>query len=171
MDQYRSAARGLRITALDKSDPHSPEAITDLFRYRYNSNAVVTLVRVRGFYANQSQRTRQFFKIDENLVSKIQSLKYRIQQLYSENKSQKVFTPSTALKHNYRCLKCTYIKDYSQAIARSTAEKNPEGLKLAKNDHQHDRQSGRQITHLVAKIDVNLALLPRFRQVPIESPL
>ncbi|GFT33817.1 hypothetical protein TNCV_4383231 [Trichonephila clavipes] len=26
---------------------------------------------IRGFYANQSQRTRQFFKSDENLLSKI----------------------------------------------------------------------------------------------------
>ncbi|GFV86934.1 hypothetical protein TNCV_2198861 [Trichonephila clavipes] len=59
------------------------------------------------------------FKSDENLLSKIQSLKYRIQQQYSQNKSQKVFTPSTPLR---RCLKYTYIKDCSQAIARSTAE-------------------------------------------------
>ncbi|GFU48069.1 transposable element Tcb2 transposase [Trichonephila clavipes] len=74
---------------------------------------------IRGFYANQSQRTRQS---NENLLSKIQSLKYRIQQQYSQNKSQKVFTPSTALRHNYRYLKYTYMNDYSQAITRSTVK-------------------------------------------------
>ncbi|GFW32289.1 hypothetical protein TNCV_674481 [Trichonephila clavipes] len=46
-------------------------------------------------------------------------------------------------------------------------EKNPEGSELAKNGHQNDRQ----VTKLVAKNDANLALSPRFRQVPIESPL
>ncbi|GFW55835.1 hypothetical protein TNCV_122191 [Trichonephila clavipes] len=57
---------------------------------------------------------------------KIQSSKYRIQQQYSQNKSQKVFRPSTELRHNYQCLKYTNIKEYSQAITRSTAEyRNP----------------------------------------------
>ncbi|PRD27489.1 UNVERIFIED_CONTAM: hypothetical protein NCL1_35207 [Trichonephila clavipes] len=100
--------------------------------------------RARGFYANQSQRTRQFFKSDGNLLSKNQSLKYRFQQQYSHNKSQKAFTPSTALRHNYRCLKYTYIKDYSQAITRSTAEKNPESSEFTKN--------GRQLDHQVTKM-------------------
>ncbi|GFS87328.1 uncharacterized protein TNCV_422181 [Trichonephila clavipes] len=62
------------------------------------------------------------YKEEENLLSKIQSLKYRIQQQYSQNKSQKVFTPSTALRHNCQCPKYTYVKDNSKAIARSTAE-------------------------------------------------
>ncbi|GFU93440.1 hypothetical protein TNCV_2728271 [Trichonephila clavipes] len=70
---------------------------------------IVTLIRVRRFYADQSQRTRQLLKSDENLMSRKQSLKYRIQQQNSQNKYQKVFTPSTAIRHN------TYAKDYSQA--------------------------------------------------------
>ncbi|GFX97308.1 hypothetical protein TNCV_1076791 [Trichonephila clavipes] len=41
--------------------------------------------------------------------------------------------------------------------------KNPEGFELSKN--------GRHVTKLVAKNDANLALLPRFRQVPNKSPL
>ncbi|GFT40279.1 hypothetical protein TNCV_627721 [Trichonephila clavipes] len=45
--------------------------------------------------------------------------------------------------------------------------KNPEGPELAKNGHQHDCQ----VADLVAKTDTDLALSPRFRQVPIESPL
>ncbi|GFT37206.1 HTH_Tnp_Tc3_2 domain-containing protein [Trichonephila clavipes] len=45
-----------------------------------------------------------------------------IQQQYSQSKSQKNFRPSTAQKHIYQGLKCTYVKDYSQAIARLTAE-------------------------------------------------
>ncbi|GFU31023.1 hypothetical protein TNCV_1389761 [Trichonephila clavipes] len=42
----------------------------------------------------------------------------------SQNKSQKVFTPSTALIHNYQFLKYEYVNDYSQAhlSSYSTAE-------------------------------------------------
>ncbi|GFW18822.1 hypothetical protein TNCV_5132751 [Trichonephila clavipes] len=82
--------------------------------------------------------------------------------------------PSTALRHNYRCLKFTYIKDYSQAIARSTVEKNPEGLQLAKNGRQQNRQVtkvAKLATNLLVKDDAKMALLPRFRQIPVESPL
>ncbi|GFT25154.1 hypothetical protein TNCV_180421 [Trichonephila clavipes] len=56
------------------------------------------------------------------LFLRTNGVRLRIQQQYSQNKSQKVFTPSTALGHNYRCLKHTHIKDYSLAIIRSTAE-------------------------------------------------
>ncbi|GFW49848.1 transposable element Tc1 transposase [Trichonephila clavipes] len=45
-------------------------------------------------------------------------------------------------------------------------KKNPEGPELAKNGHQHDRQVARIIAKL-AKNDANLALSPRFHQVPI----
>ncbi|GFX60395.1 uncharacterized protein TNCV_4076171 [Trichonephila clavipes] len=38
-----------------------------------------------------------------------------------QNKSQKVFTPSTALRHNYRCLKYKE-KDYSESLNRSTQQ-------------------------------------------------
>ncbi|PRD29677.1 UNVERIFIED_CONTAM: hypothetical protein NCL1_28631 [Trichonephila clavipes] len=41
-------------------------------------------------------------------------------------------------------MKYKYVKDYSQAHARSTAEKNPEGPKLAKNSRQHGRQNSHQ---------------------------
>ncbi|GFS93250.1 hypothetical protein TNCV_2125331 [Trichonephila clavipes] len=46
-------------------------------------------------------------------------------------------------------------------------EKNPESLELAKNDHHLDLQ----VAKLIAKHDNNLSLLPRLRQIPIESPL
>ncbi|GFT56426.1 hypothetical protein TNCV_2333971 [Trichonephila clavipes] len=52
--------------------------------------------------------------------------------------------------------------------------KNPEGSELAKNGSQHDRQVSKMVTkvaNLVSKYDANLALSPRFRQVPIDSPL
>ncbi|GFX73172.1 hypothetical protein TNCV_1244951 [Trichonephila clavipes] len=80
-------------------------------------------------------------------------VKGRIQQQYSQNKPQKVLTPKKALRHIYQSLKYTYVKDYSQAIARSTPEKNPEGPELVKNGCQHDRrrqnyrQIGRQLGH------------------------
>ncbi|GFV59026.1 hypothetical protein TNCV_1814151 [Trichonephila clavipes] len=48
------------------------------------------------------------------------------------------------------------------------AAEDPE---LAKNGHQHDRRKCHQVVNLVAKNDTNSALSPRFRQVPIESPL
>ncbi|GFY19135.1 hypothetical protein TNCV_4224991 [Trichonephila clavipes] len=54
-----------------------------------------------------------------------------------------------------------------QAITRSTAEKNPEGSELTKNGRQNYRQVAKRVT----KNDANLALSPRFLQVPIESPL
>ncbi|PRD21876.1 UNVERIFIED_CONTAM: hypothetical protein NCL1_50602 [Trichonephila clavipes] len=57
----------------------------------------------------------------ENPLSQIALSRFMIQQQYSQNESQ-VFTPSTVLRHNYRCLKFMYIKDYSQAIALFTAE-------------------------------------------------
>ncbi|GFT37086.1 hypothetical protein TNCV_3135391 [Trichonephila clavipes] len=38
-----------------------------------------------------------------------------IQQQYSPGKYPKVFTPSTAIKHNHQCLKIHVRKDYSQA--------------------------------------------------------
>ncbi|GFY25069.1 HTH_Tnp_Tc3_2 domain-containing protein [Trichonephila clavipes] len=37
----------------------------------------------------------------------MRSLKYRIQQQYSQKKPQKILTSSTALRHNYQCLKYT----------------------------------------------------------------
>ncbi|GFX29337.1 uncharacterized protein TNCV_3218711 [Trichonephila clavipes] len=45
-----------------------------------------------------------------------------IQQLYSQNKCQKPFTPSMAFRYNYQCLKYKYIKDYLQALARSAQQ-------------------------------------------------
>ncbi|GFT22508.1 uncharacterized protein TNCV_3274681 [Trichonephila clavipes] len=92
---------------------------------------------------------------------------------------QKVFKPSTVFRHNFRCLNYASIKDYSQTIALSTAEKNPEGPELPQNGCKHDhhqnarqsRQIDHQVTTVVAKNDASLALSPRFRQVPIESPL
>ncbi|GFY17950.1 hypothetical protein TNCV_3384431 [Trichonephila clavipes] len=62
--------------------------------------------------------------------------------------------------------------------------KNAEGSELAISGHQHDhnvtnwsrgrqldRKNGRQVSNLDAKNEAILALSPRFRQVPIESPL
>ncbi|GFV90759.1 DUF4817 domain-containing protein [Trichonephila clavipes] len=57
----------------------------------------------------------------EKLICKVSDFSW-IRQQYSQNKSQNVFLPSTALRQYYRCLKYTYVKDFSQAIARSTAE-------------------------------------------------
>ncbi|GFV90774.1 hypothetical protein TNCV_2323431 [Trichonephila clavipes] len=42
--------------------------------------------------------------------------------------------------------------------------------KSQKNGHQHDHQVANMVTK-VTKKDANLALSPRFRQIPIESPL
>ncbi|GFX86107.1 hypothetical protein TNCV_2341761 [Trichonephila clavipes] len=36
-------------------------------------------------------------------------------QQNSQNKHQKVFTPSTVPRHKYQCLKYKYVKNYSQA--------------------------------------------------------
>ncbi|GFS96193.1 hypothetical protein TNCV_1141631 [Trichonephila clavipes] len=47
---------------------------------------------------------------------------------------------------------------------------NLEGFELAKNGHQ-SHQIGHQVATLVAENDANLALSPRFRQVPFELPL
>ncbi|GFU64119.1 hypothetical protein TNCV_1897431 [Trichonephila clavipes] len=55
-----------------------------------------------------------------------------------------------------------------------TVRKNPEGPELTKIGHQHDHQVTKMVTkvgNLVAKNYANLALSPRLRQVPIESPL
>ncbi|GFV54235.1 hypothetical protein TNCV_3467501 [Trichonephila clavipes] len=102
----------------------------NLVRSIKHGGGSVLASRVRGFYANQSQRTKQFFESGENLLSKTQCLKYRIQHQYSQNKSQKVLASSTGLRHNYRCLKYTYVKDYSQAIARSATELRPLPAKI-----------------------------------------
>ncbi|GFV38748.1 hypothetical protein TNCV_3624931 [Trichonephila clavipes] len=64
---------------------------------------------------NNHKENKQFFKSDVNSLSKIQSFKYRSQQQYSQGKYPKVFTPSTAIKHNHQCLKIHVRKDYSQA--------------------------------------------------------
>ncbi|GFU45342.1 transposable element Tcb1 transposase [Trichonephila clavipes] len=52
--------------------------------------------------------------------------------------------------------------------------KNPEGPKLAKNGHQHVHRVSKlftKVANLVAKKDAKLVLLPRFRQVRIQTPL
>ncbi|GFV93290.1 hypothetical protein TNCV_386541 [Trichonephila clavipes] len=68
----------------------------------------------------QSQRkNNQFFKSDANLLAKIQSFKYRIQQQYSQGKYPKVFTPSTAIKHK-NSLKTHVRKDYSHKHSRAS---------------------------------------------------
>ncbi|GFV67424.1 acetyl-CoA carboxylase 1 [Trichonephila clavipes] len=85
-------------------------------RKKINFQAV--LLRRSGFVdfmQNNHKENKQFFKSDVNLLSKIQSFKYRIQQQYSQGKYPKVFTPSTAIKHNHQCLKIHVRKDYSQA--------------------------------------------------------
>ncbi|PRD30916.1 UNVERIFIED_CONTAM: hypothetical protein NCL1_24965 [Trichonephila clavipes] len=57
-----------------------------------------------------------------------------LQQQYSQNKSQ-VVPPSTALRHNYRCLKYTYIKVDSKAITRSLAEVIANRFNIQSNTH------------------------------------
>ncbi|GFV26145.1 hypothetical protein TNCV_4887761 [Trichonephila clavipes] len=79
----------------------------------------------------------------------------QIQWQYSQGKYLKVFTPSTAIKHNNQCL---------------IIQKIPDGSELA-NMAANDAKMVVEVAKLAAKNDANLALLPRFCQVLIESPL
>ncbi|GFW78723.1 uncharacterized protein TNCV_4261461 [Trichonephila clavipes] len=58
-------------------------------------------------------------RAQQKFAVKKQSLKYRIQQQYSQYK--KAFT-STAFRHNYQCVKYKYVKDYSRALTRPTQQ-------------------------------------------------
>ncbi|PRD31778.1 UNVERIFIED_CONTAM: DNA repair protein RAD51-like protein 1 [Trichonephila clavipes] len=80
---------------------------------------------VRGFYANQLRKARQFFRSDGKFIVENQSLKYRIQYSNSLNKSQKAF------RHIYQCLKYKYANDYSQALTCPTQQPNILYIKLA----------------------------------------
>ncbi|GFW09331.1 hypothetical protein TNCV_4276591 [Trichonephila clavipes] len=78
----------------------------------------------------------------------------------------------------FECTKTTVVRllQFSERVVPFPFQrKNPEGPELAKNGHQHDRQVAknghqhdRQVAKMVTKNDANLALSPRFGQVPIE---
>ncbi|GFT71406.1 uncharacterized protein TNCV_970821 [Trichonephila clavipes] len=62
----------------------------------------------------------------------------------------------------------------SKLVHFTNFQKNPKGPELATNGRQivcQSLQFVRQVTNLGAKNDANLTLAPRFRQIPIESPL
>ncbi|GFU97146.1 hypothetical protein TNCV_3130411 [Trichonephila clavipes] len=107
------------------------------------------------FMQSNHKENKQFFKSDENLLSRIQSFKYRIQQQYSQSATE------------------TSRNKIARVIERDISGKMhyflkiPEGFELAKMV----TKVAKLAANLVTKNDANLALSPRFRQVLIESPL
>ncbi|GFX96663.1 hypothetical protein TNCV_244501 [Trichonephila clavipes] len=99
-----------------------------------------------------------------------------IYRQYSQGKYPKVFTPSTAIKHNKQCSKVharQKLPEISPLVSlnvtlveRSTIfKKIPEGSKLSNKVANDAKMVAKD-----AKFATNLALPPRFHQVLIESP-